>query len=153
MLNPQARQDDIVVQELFDEVVIYDLKRDKVHALNPTAALVWRHCDGQHTSAELTNLLQAEFHTPQADVLLELTLDRLHKAHLLAGKVSPVHNQRIITRREALKLAGLTVALLPVVKSIIAPTMAQASSPNKSSMGCLSGDDCASGICVGGVCQ
>jgi hypothetical protein len=128
MSKPQARQDDIVVQELFDEVVVYDLKRDKIHALNPTAAFVWQQCDGSRSRQELAGLLAQEFQTPQADALVMLTLDRLEKAHLLAGDMPPTNGHRPITRRELLKMAGVTVALLPVVKSIVAPTVAQAQS-------------------------
>jgi hypothetical protein len=128
ILKPQARHDDIVVQKLFDELVIYDLKRDKIHALNLTAAFVWQHCDGSRSRHELAGLLAQKFQTPQADALLALTLDRLKKAHLLTEEMAPNNSQRPITRREVLKLAGVTVALLPVVKSITAPTMAQAQS-------------------------
>ena len=77
MQLPKARANDIVIQELFDELVIYDLKRNKVHSLNPTAAFVWQHCNGQRTPAELAALLQRKFQTPQAEPLLWLALDRL----------------------------------------------------------------------------
>ena len=56
MANPKARQNDLVVQEVFDELVIYDLERNQVHSLNPTAALVWQQCDGQTSPAQLADL-------------------------------------------------------------------------------------------------
>ena len=126
MQNPKARQDDIVTQEIFDELVIYDLKRDKVHTLNPTAALVWRYCDGQHSPANLAKLMAEKHETPQGEALVMLTLDRLEKAHLLENKVTSPNGQRLLTRRQVIKMAGLSIALLPVVKSIVAPTAAQA---------------------------
>ena len=147
MLNPKARNDDIVAQELFDETVIYDLKRDKIHALNPTAAFVWQHCNGHRTREELAILLQQEFQAPQADALLNLTLDRLEKAHLLAGEVAPPNGQRTITRREVLKLAGVTMALLPVVKSIVAPPVTHAQSCTPDAPGCRpNGSNCTSDL-------
>src|SRR5262245_4571245 len=99
-MNPQARYQDIVVQEVFDELVIYDLKRDKIHSLNPTAAFVWRHCNGQRAPAELAALLQQEFALPQGQPLVWLALDRLERAHLLEEKVTLHHGHRILTRRE-----------------------------------------------------
>ena len=141
-MNPKSRNDDIVVEEVFDELVIYDLKRDKVHSLNPTAAFVWRHCDGNRTPAELAMLLQQNYKVSQADALLWSTLDRLEKAKLLEEKTPPPKGQRVLTRREMLKTMGLTVALLPVVKSIVAPTAAQAATPSDPCGGCPNGECC-----------
>ncbi len=46
-MNPLARQDDgLLVEELGEDVVVYDLDRDQVHVLNPVAALVWKSSDG-----------------------------------------------------------------------------------------------------------
>ena len=42
-LMPRARQDELVVEELPDETLVYDLKRHKARCLNRTAALVWQH--------------------------------------------------------------------------------------------------------------
>lgn len=36
---PAVRHEGLIVQELSDEVLIYDLDRDKAHCLNPTADL------------------------------------------------------------------------------------------------------------------
>ena len=33
-------------EQLGDEASVYDWARAQVHALNPTAARVWRQCDG-----------------------------------------------------------------------------------------------------------
>jgi len=46
---PQARSEDLVIQDIGDEVLVYDLTRHKAHCLNRTAALVWRKCDGTRT--------------------------------------------------------------------------------------------------------
>jgi hypothetical protein len=41
-LMPRARRDELVVEELDDETLVYDLERHKARCLNHTAALVWR---------------------------------------------------------------------------------------------------------------
>jgi hypothetical protein len=38
-INPKSRQNDLVVQELEGEVLIYDLSINKAYCLNPTSAL------------------------------------------------------------------------------------------------------------------
>ncbi len=43
-LMPRARQDELVVKELPDETLAYDLKRHKAHCLTRTAAQEWQHC-------------------------------------------------------------------------------------------------------------
>ncbi len=35
---------DLVMKEMPDEVLLYDLKQHKAHCLNQAAALVWRYC-------------------------------------------------------------------------------------------------------------
>jgi hypothetical protein len=52
---PRARTDGLVVKELTDEVLVYDLKRDKAHCLNLAAAAVWKLCDGRSTAAEIAS--------------------------------------------------------------------------------------------------
>jgi len=147
MKNPKARQAEIVVQEVFDELVIYDLAEDRVHSLNPTAAFVWQQCDGRRTPAELAALLQQKFNTPHAEPLLALTLDRLATARLLKTTGTSPTGRRVLTRREMLRLAGVGLALLPVIASIVAPTAAQANSPRASGASCGSNDDCHSEFC------
>ena len=57
-LVPKARHDELVVQELEDEVLVYDLKRQRAHSLNRTSALIWEHCDGKQTVRGLARLLE-----------------------------------------------------------------------------------------------
>jgi hypothetical protein len=56
-LLPKARTADLVINDLTDEVLVYDLKRDKAHCLNPTAAAVWKLCDGKSSAAEIAGRL------------------------------------------------------------------------------------------------
>jgi len=124
MIHPKARQDDLVVQEVFDELVVYDRIRDQVHSLNPTAALVWQQCDGQTSPAQLAGRLQPELEPAQAEELVWLALDRLEQAHLLEQKVDRPDGLNI-SRRRALRTLGIS-ALLPVAASLLAPTAVQA---------------------------
>ena len=44
--NPTARKNGSVMQEMPDEILIYDLDTNKAHCLNETSALVWKACNG-----------------------------------------------------------------------------------------------------------
>lgn len=128
---PRAREDRLVVHELPDEVLVYDLDRHKAHCLNRTAALVWRHCDGQTSVAEMAALLQKELKLPADETVVWLALDGLGKAHLLRERMRPPAGPAPLSRRELMRRLGLgggLSVLLPVVISIVAPTAVQAAS-------------------------
>ncbi len=126
-LMPIARQDELVVEELQDETLVYDLKRHKARCLNRTAALVWQHCDGQTTVLELAALLEEQLATPTDEAVVWMALDRLDRTHLLSEPVTLPADRAQYSRREVLRTlrraAGISL-LLPVVSSIFAPRAA-----------------------------
>src|SRR6185295_15750013 len=80
---PQARKDGLIIKALTDEVVVYDLETHEVHCLNRVAALVWQHCDGRTTTAEVVALLRKELKSQAGHEVVRLALDGLRKANLL----------------------------------------------------------------------
>ena len=129
---PLARQEQLVVQEVADETIIYDEQRDHVHRLNRTAALVWRYCDGRHTVAALAQAVSSELASASVtEDVVWLALDRLDKEKLLQGTLVRPEGAGQISRRDVLRKAaligGLSV-LIPVVQSVVAPTPAMAMS-------------------------
>ena len=94
-LMPRARQDELVVEELPDETLVYDLKRHKAHCLNRTSALVWQHCDGRTSVAAVAALLAGQVAPPTAEAGVWLARDRMGRSHLrsepgaLTAEVSP----------------------------------------------------------------
>ena len=128
-MNPQPRHEKLLVQEIGDELVIYDRERHHAHRLNRTAALVWRHCDGKSTVAELADLLRKQLDLPEAEQVVWLALDRLDKAHLLRespqrpAEAEPISRRRLLGK---LKLAGAAALLLPVVATLLTPGSASA---------------------------
>ncbi len=138
-LMPHARQDELVVEELPDETLVYDLKRHKANCLNRTAALVWRRCDGQTSVAEVTAMLEEQLATPTDEAVVWMALDRLGRAHLLSEPVTLPTDRAQYSRREVLRtlrrVAGISL-LLPVIESIVAPRASASSS------GCLTVGQC-----------
>lgn len=110
------------MQELPDEVLVYDLERHKAHCLNPTAALIWKHCDGRTTISEMVRLLEKSLETSVDEDVVWCALSQLEKDHLLGDKVAwPVGMERI-SRRTLIRRVGMAAVLLPLVTTIVAPT-------------------------------
>ena len=130
-MNPRARQENLVVQEIGDETIIYDEKSNHAHRLNRTAGLVWSHCDGQRSVADLVSVLQRETDALVTEDMVWLALDRLEKEQLLQEKLVRPEDVARITRRDVLRKAALVggmTLLIPVVQSMVAPTPAMAMS-------------------------
>lgn len=129
-MRPRAREDNLLVQDIMDELVVYDQERHRIHILNRTSALVWRHCDGRTTAADMATLLHTELNLPADEEVIWLALSKLERAHLLQERLPRPAG---ITRREAIRRlrgAGIAAVLLPVVTSIVAPAPANAATLN-----------------------
>jgi hypothetical protein len=129
-MNPTARKDDILTEQLFDETLVYDLRIHKAHRLNRAAGAIWARCDGHTSVADMAAALPA-LGLPADTGLVEYALGRLEQAQLLeqpaaAAPGRPRMSRRVLLRR--LAQAGALGAALPVVSSIIAPTPAMAAS-------------------------
>ena len=153
-LPPRARKEGLVIEELPNEMLVYDLKRDKAHCLNPMAALVWRHCDGETSVAEMVRLLQAELKTSVDEELVWLALDQLQKSFLLQERLTRPLGGRL-SRRELVRRLGLTAGVtLPMITSILAPTVVEAASGahtggSCATVACCPGCTCVANLCVG----
>ena len=79
---------DLVMKEMPDEVLIYDLKHHKAHCLNQTAALVWRHCDGETSITVIAQALSQELRTTIHEEVVWITLEQLSRSQLLAHSLS-----------------------------------------------------------------
>jgi hypothetical protein len=86
-LIPSVRRKGIVVQALPTEVLVYELERHQAHCLNHTAALIWKHCDGQTSVTEMIRILEEEPQAPVPEAVVWLALHQLGKAHLLVERV------------------------------------------------------------------
>jgi hypothetical protein len=124
---PLARTRNLVVREVSDELLIYDLDNDKAHCLNKSAALVWKNCNGTVTIPDLAQLLASELQSPIDEDFIWLALDQLQKFHLLEQEVARPAGVHALSRRQLMKGLGVAaVVALPLVISLVAPTALQA---------------------------
>ena len=153
-LMPRARKEGLEIQDLVDEVLVYDLERHRAHCLNPVASLVWRRCDGRTSLAQVAAILEKRYDFAAAEDIVRFAVERLKKTHLLEEPSAPASGRTISSRRELLKKLGLAATvMLPAVTSIVAPSPAHAASCIPPA-GCVAGvNDCASCSNPGGECQ
>jgi hypothetical protein len=126
VLAPRARQSGLIVRDLEDEVLVYDLERNQAHCLNRTAGLVFRYCDGITTIGELVELLRTHIGPEADEQTVWHALLRLGKDELLQEQVSWVAKPGM-TRRELMQRAGIAVAAATVT-SIVVPSATHAAS-------------------------
>jgi hypothetical protein len=144
MFLPKARTHQLIVRTLPEETLIYDQTADKAHCLNRTAALVWKHCDGKTSAAQLAAVLKSELGIPAGEPLIHLTLEKLARRRLLENYAEPSVRQ---DRRKMLR--KLALAALPVILTITAPRTAQAASQaGPTPPTCPPGQTMCSGVCV-----
>jgi len=151
---PRARRDKLVIQELPDEVLVYDLERDQAHCLNQTAAMVWKHCDGESDVAKIAGRLGDELQTPVDERMVWFALEQLGRDSLLEESIVPPAAMTGMTRRQVMRTVGLAaVVAVPLITTIVAPTPAQASTCVPDGGACPSGPtSCCSGICSVNTC-
>src|SRR5262245_16235783 len=119
---PLARETGLVVQEIRGETLVYDMRSNRAHCLNRSAALVWRACDGKTPVDEIVRSLETDGFT--AD-LVWLAIDQLNECELLENKTE----QRVAdrSRRQVIKRLGIAaVAAAPLIASVVAPQPAWA---------------------------
>ena len=129
--NPPAlaRNEELVVQDLADEVLVYDLKNHKAYCLNKTAAFIWNHCDGQTAVEDIAKMMEQEWDTPVSDDAVWFALNKLSKAELLQERITLPEAKAGMSRRSAVRRLGFGALLaIPVVMSIVTPTPAAAAS-------------------------
>jgi hypothetical protein len=130
-MKPRAKCNGLLSEQVEDELIVYDPDRDRGHCLNRTAALVWRHADGEHTVAELAAILREELDPVADENLVWHALDRLNAAHLLVEPRPRSTEEVRASRREFVRkvgVVGVVSLLLPMVTSVAAPAPAQAQS-------------------------
>jgi hypothetical protein len=142
---------EFIVEELADEVLVYDQVSHQAHCLPTIAAQIWRMCDG------ITPRSSAE-QTLAGALSLDAVLEQLTRAGLV--RVAPAPRERINRSRRAMfsKTAMVAAAVIasPIVYSIVAPSVAEAASlcGAKTQACCASAPACKFPlVCKGGHCQ
>ena len=150
-LQPLARKDGLVINELPEEIVIYDRESHKAHCLNKTAAMVWKRCDGRTTPARIAANLGKELNSPVSEDLVWYAIEQLEKDDLLEAKVTRPAPKTGLSRRELIRRLGVAaVVAVPLITTMVAPTPVEAAAS-----GCVDCNGvlcCPPATCVAGAC-
>lgn len=154
---PTARRENLVIQEVPEEILVFDLDTNKAHCLNQTAAMVWKSCDGSRSVSEIAAIIAEQSGNQVNDDLVWLAIDQLNENKLLVDTAEKVFTGN--SRREAIKKIGMaSMIALPIVASLAAPRSAMASvscqcantmppDPSTCPAGCPR-NGCSAGFCV-----
>ena len=135
--NPVARKTGLVIQEVPDEVLVYDTETNKAHCLNRTAAMVWRSCDGTRSVSDIALHIGSISGEIVSDDFVWLAIDQLNSNDLLEKEIRA--DFKGLSRRDVIKRIGLTSMIaLPVIASLVAPPTAMAAA----SCNCNQSADC-----------
>jgi hypothetical protein len=156
--RPIARKSGLVVQEVPDEVLVYDLESNQAHCLNQSAAMIWKSCDGNNSVSEIAKLVENQAGGNVTEDFVWLAIDQLSENNLLEKQIPSSFEGT--SRREVIKRIGLaSVIAIPVIASLVAPQSALAATScacmnpsscgNSPNAGCLSTTNCnSSGLCA-----
>ena len=145
---PRARQASLIVKEVDDETLVYDIEADKAHCLNSTAAQIWKSCDGKTSVQEIASQLSVPTGVPADENLVWLALDQLEKFKLLDEAPAKPAMLAGLTRRQMVARLGIAAAALPAIVSIVAPHAYAQASLRPPGVCCVSPNDCTSGTCL-----
>lgn len=125
--RPKARTARLLVQEIGDEILVYDLERNLAHSFNGAAAQIWHRCDGTRTVAQIASLIAPSLPADTGAKLVWHALAQFEKEHLIEGSAR-MEKVAMPPRRELMLRLGLAAALIPVVDSIVSPPALHAQS-------------------------
>src|SRR6266446_5108594 len=86
-LLPIARESGLAMEQVEDELLVYDLERDRAFCLNRTAALVWKQCNGRTSPAEIAKRLKKQMGASVDEKVIWYALDQLGRDRLLVERL------------------------------------------------------------------
>ncbi len=123
--KPIARVNDLVIQKLKDECLVYDLKINKAYCLNGTSAHIFQLCNGGNSVTEISKKLSTKLGKSVSEDIVWLAVNQFGQDNLLDNP----YEFEGMSRREIIKRVGFTSALaLPIISSVSAPTAIHAQS-------------------------
>lgn len=139
-MKPKINRQELILERINDELVVFDSSTNMAYTLNRTAALVFQMCDGETEVAEMARRLKESLSSEASVGLVQLTLEELSNAGLLAEEP----NSKSMTRRRLLSALPVAAASLPVILSLAVPHPAAAASLPT----CLSGPVTIAEVCI-----
>lgn len=152
-MNPTARNVRLVVRDLPEETLVYDLENDRAHCLSPVAAKVWRLCDGRRSVRAMSQQLRAHGEREATEDMVWIAVEKLGKSRLLVERVVRPGPPPDLARRRMMMRGLRAAGLLPLVFSIVAPSPSAAASVSCSQAKCTSNNGAKCSGCLNAPCS
>jgi hypothetical protein len=124
--RPRSIRQDIAVQQVGTEILLYDERRHMAFCLNESSAAIWKLADGERTVEAICDAASLQLKAPLSEEFVLFALEQLREDGLLEPELLP-EAESAISRRALLKTLGVSGALLlPMVAAIVAPPAAAA---------------------------
>ena len=124
---PRVRTNGLVVKELPDETLIYDVETNTAFCLNKAATVIMNACDGRSTIADAQRELRQHAGSEVDSGLIWNTVEEFRRRDLLTGSAGPF-TQELVPRRALLKQAAALGVAVPIVMALAAPPALHAAS-------------------------
>ena len=129
-------RDQLVVEDLGTELMIYDQKRNRAFCLNQKAAFIWQRCDGKTTVSELAAKLAHSSGAKIDEKVVQFALQSLSQDGLLEPSTFESVFPLGMTRRQVMQKIGVRAAVaLPLVTALMVATPKAHASGSSSSGG------------------
>ena len=116
-------RDQLVVEDLGTELMIYDQKRNRAFCLNQKAAFIWQRCDGKTTVGELAAKLAHSSGEAIDEKVVHFALQSLFQDGLLEPSSFEPVVPLGMTRRQVMQKIGVrAVVALPLVTALMVAT-------------------------------
>ena len=145
-LRPRARKAKLVVQRSGDEILIYDLETNEAKCLSSSAAFVWERCDGSKSAVDLVSEFNTVSKSQVSKEFVDLAFGELSRNNLFEEDNG--YSSDGFSRRMMIKKVGLTtMAVLPLVAAMVAPSAVQAQTCVPNNGACTVSAQCCSNCC------
>lgn len=134
---PVSRKSNLVIQELENEVLIYDLSQNKAFSLNETSAIIWEACTGENSVSDIKKQINNQLNASVSEDFVWLALEQFKKDNLLENANDIFIDFGGLSRREVIRRIGLSsLAAIPIITTLVAPVAAQVASSACRAMPC-----------------
>ncbi len=119
-MNPTARSAGLVVHQIENELIVYDVPSQQMHKLSPAAAVVWQHCDGDTSIEGLASIAQKELGGTPGEELVWSCLAQLKKLNLMRQTGPRPRGSGRVSRRGVMAGLGSAALLFPLSETVFA---------------------------------
>jgi len=133
--RPRTRAEGLLVEQVNDEIVVFDTESREAHCLSPLAAVVFDQCDGGVSPEEIAARATGRLGEPVDVTRVEEALAQLEERKLL--EPSPGLTRRHMIGKSA--VAGGAVFAAPLIMSVFPPAASAAGSATCGTIGGVGG--------------